>query len=109
MPSCPGSWEVIEHIHAGTVMGGVTLFSSPHAPREISDWRLGSSRLYLSKTRLGSAQSRPMIKTRLRAGDEGWVASDVVLVPYSVSSLLLPLAAAPLLSSRAFIPSISTC
>jgi hypothetical protein len=63
MPSVPGSLEVIMHIHAGTVIGGVMDSSGPHRPFSRSFVRFGISSVYSSKMCSGGAQSRPMTMT----------------------------------------------
>src|SRR5437764_3182656 len=50
-------------IQAGTVIGGSQLRKVPQAPRSRNRVRFGRRSAYRSKTRVGSAQSRPMTTT----------------------------------------------
>src|SRR5215218_8514092 len=63
MPSVPGSLLDIIDDQAGTVIGGSQLRSRPELPRPMRASRLGSAPRKSSKTRRGSAQSRPITTT----------------------------------------------
>ncbi len=61
MPREPGSFPVIMHIHAGTVIGGVALSSLPKTPFAMTLRRFGRRSPQSSKTSSGAAQSNPMM------------------------------------------------
>src|SRR3954447_23335087 len=64
MPISPGVRPDIMHDHAGTVIGGTTLWSGPHILRFMSDLNVGRSEANLSKTSSGGTESRPIMARR---------------------------------------------